>query len=56
MSANSTKIIKRKTSDGDVVRIRGFYKADEIKALKFSPKFGTYAHYRSLYTRKKAWL
>lgn len=51
MFAESIKIIKRKTPKGPI-EVRSFYGPDEIRRFEFSPKFGTYANYRSLFTRK----
>ncbi len=39
------------TAKGDV-RIRALYTPDEIRTLSFDKQFGSYAHYRSLYTKR----
>ena len=41
------------TRQGDI-RIRGFCTPQEIRTYRFDSQFGTYAHYKSLYTRKKS--
>jgi acetoin utilization protein AcuA len=34
--------------------IRSFCSTDQIRQLDFDPQFGTYAHYRSLYTKRES--
>ena len=41
------------TGKGDV-RVRIARSAEEIRAYRFDPQFGTHAHYRSLYTRRQS--
>lgn len=41
------------TRQGDI-RIRGFCTPQEIRTYRFDSQFGTYAHYKSLYTRRES--
>jgi acetoin utilization protein AcuA len=36
------------------IRIRGFCTPQEIRTCRFDSQFGTYAHYKSLYTRRES--
>jgi len=41
------------TRQGDI-RIHGFCTPQEIRTYRFDSQFGTYAHYKSLYTRRES--
>lgn len=53
MSADPQQEIFHRTPDGDL-RIRSFCTPAQIRTLNFDNQFGTYAQYKSLYTKRES--
>jgi acetoin utilization protein AcuA len=53
MEESQPKEIIRQTPSGEI-RIRAFLTPEEIRSCSFDSQFGTYAHFRSLYTHRES--